>query len=278
MSSNLTRGINIKEEQVKTEIFVSTPNLSLVLPGTCQANCDFCFWEHKRSHHKWLERLEHTLDMLPSCFYQVSITGGEPTLSPYLADVLRILGERKDRYTKIVLTTNGARLDKCMERIKPVVDHVNISRHHWGDIENEAIFDTTEVPSTKKMKEYAKQLGNKLTFNCVTNDPSVTWVNAFLHWAGVTVGAKKVCFRQEHGTLEPIQIEDYLLRNAKKTSEGSCPVCRSIYFNYHRMNVGVKYSVIEPTDVVDGIYELILHADGKLTADWDAQIEVELED
>jgi hypothetical protein len=38
----------------------------------------------------------------------------------------------------------------------------------------------------------------------------------------------------------------------------------------------LKYSVLEPTDAVDGIYELIFHANGKLTADWDGNIEVDL--
>jgi MoaA/NifB/PqqE/SkfB family radical SAM enzyme len=267
---------------MKNELFYENPNFSIVLPGPCQAKCDFCFWYQKETARNWLEKLEYILDTLPQCFYQVSITGGEPTLSPFLLDTLDLLQSRRKKYKKVVLTTNGIKLYKCLESVKEAVDHVNISRHHWLTEENYKIFKTQNIPDTPMLELYAKSLGKKLTFNCVIKDMSVADMKTYLAHAR-KLGVSNVCFRQEHGDLSPVAIEAFLLKNYKKTGDGGCPVCRSSYFDYRTsildfkgMNVGIKYSVLEPKDVIDGIYELVFHSDGKLTADWEANVEIDL--
>lgn len=267
---------------MKSELFYSNPNLSIVLPGPCQAKCDFCFWYQKPTDSKWLEKLAYVLDTLPDCFYQVSITGGEPTLSQYLLPTLDLLSARRKKYSKVVLTTNGVKLYKCIDNVNKSVDHVNISRHHWLQEENWKVFKTQAIPDTAMLQNYARVLGKKLTFNCVIKDMSVPDMKTYLSHA-IDLGVYKVCFRQEHGSLDPVVIEAYLLKNYKKVGEGGCPVCRSSFFDYRTsildfkgINVGIKYSVLEPKDVIDGIYELIFHSDGLLTADWEANVEVDL--
>ncbi len=260
---------------MKNQIFYENPNLSLVLPGPCQAKCDFCFWYQKKTAEDYLNRLEFVLETLPECFYQVSITGGEPTLSPYLDDVLDLLAPLKNKYKKIVMTTNGIRLGNYLQKVEQIVDHVNISRHHWLQEENEKVFKTKVIPKDGDLKHFAKFLGDKLTFNCVIKDMPVHDMYSFLNYSR-NLGVNNVCFRQEHGSLTPVTIEEHLLTTFKQTGEGGCPVCRSSYFDVEKMNVGIKYSILEPKEVIDGIYELILHSDGKLTADWEANIEVEL--
>ena len=264
---------------MKSEIFYTNPNLSIVLPGPCQAHCQFCFWYEKPTDKEWLKKLEYTLDNLPACFEQISITGGEPTLSKYLVPTIEAIAARRKRYPKVVLTTNGINLGKYLDIVNKNVDHVNISRHHWLQEENEKVFKTKNIPKDKDLIIYAEALLHKLTFNCVIKKMTVKEMFQFLGYAH-DIGVSNVCFRQEHGSLEPVAIEKHLIKNYKKTGDGGCPVCRGSYFDVpvHRsmMNVGIKYSVLEPKDVIDGIYELVFHSDGKLTADWEANIEIKL--
>ena len=49
----------------------------------------------------------------------------------------------------------------------------------------------------------------------------------------------------------------------------SCPVCRVARQKVRDMQVNWKYSILEPTQNWNGIYELIIQPDGKLTADWE---------
>lgn len=264
---------------MKNEIFYTNPNLSIVLPGPCQAKCDFCFWYQKPTDKDWLRKLEYILDTLPSCFEQISITGGEPTLSQYLVPTLDLIKARRKRYPKVVMTTNGIKLGDFLDPVYKTVDHVNISRHHWKQEENEKVFKTKNIPTDKDLMEYAEALLNKLTFNCVIKTMSTKGMYKFLRYAS-GLGVSNVCFRQEHGSLDPVTVEKHLLKKYKKTGEGGCPVCRGSYFDVPlktgTMNVGIKYSVLEPKDVIDGIYELVFHSDGKLTADWEANVEIDL--
>ena len=78
------------------DIVVDNPNFSVVVPSGCDASCDFCFWEEKESlsKSKFLDRLQEVVDLLPYQFYQVSVTGGEPTLCRWVKDILTILRDR----------------------------------------------------------------------------------------------------------------------------------------------------------------------------------------
>ena len=51
-----------------------------------------------------------------------------------------------------------------------------------------------------------------------------------------------------------------------------CRVARQVVRN---QQVNWKYSILEPTQNWNGIYELILQPNGKLTADWNGIQEVE---
>jgi len=63
------------------------PNFSIIVPTGCNAHCDFCFWNRGHSEVdpvEYLNQLCETLDALPDDFEQCSITGGEPTMLPWL--------------------------------------------------------------------------------------------------------------------------------------------------------------------------------------------------
>lgn len=74
------------------------PNCTLILPGPCQARCAFCVepvGPDPSSLDEWLNRLKQLLETLPGIFRVLSISGGEPTLSPVFRQTLEILAERQ---------------------------------------------------------------------------------------------------------------------------------------------------------------------------------------
>lgn len=81
------------------ESTINNPNLSIVMPGGCNGNCQFCFWKQTEPCGNYLEKVNNILKSLPSQFKQLSITGGEPTLSPYLEKVLNLIDREKYIHT-----------------------------------------------------------------------------------------------------------------------------------------------------------------------------------
>lgn len=257
--------------------FNKNPNFSIVLPGGCNSNCSFCFNKGNDLHFKteelgkYLTNLKDVLSYLPSQFYQISITGGEPTISPYFDAVLALLITFRKKYTNIVLTSNGTNLLDKKNIVGAAVDHINISRHHHDDELNKKIFggsyelDTLDIAQI--IDEYGKR-GIDVSLNCVIDDSTfVHFIPDFIGYANY-VGAYSVHFRKESGTLDPTSAElafkDYAI-----ISESSCPVCRTKHQRIKGKDVFWKASSIEPSDKIkDSIYELIFQPDGKVYADW----------
>ena len=149
------------------KFLTNSPNFSLVLPGTCNARCSFCFWqEEKEAKLKdFLLNLDRSLKALPLEFKQISITGGEPTLSPLFEDVLALIKQHRNlegsSWNKVVLTTNGHNLKVMMKYLRGVVDHVNISRHAIKDEDNQAIFGTDTVPTAADLYKLTQSLNKR---------------------------------------------------------------------------------------------------------------------
>ena len=81
--------------------FNTSPNFSIVMQGGCNAACEFCFnKQHSNkkqcSKAQYLKNLNLALKSLPNTFFQISITGNEPMLSPVIDDVLDICRKGKD--------------------------------------------------------------------------------------------------------------------------------------------------------------------------------------
>lgn len=248
----------------------SDPNFSVVVPGPCNAKCDFCFWkETKGSLYKgaYLRKLETALAALPSEFRQCSITGGEPTASSYLLDILTLV---RARFPKVVMSSNGF---DVYGWVFNYIDHLNISRHHWDDAFNVLRFGTTSVPNTASLTNICKmanQYGVDVTLNCVVRADFADrdFVRLYLDYAKI-VGANAVCFRKEHGTLDDLPVETFI--HQKVIREGGCPACRTKVRLIDGMQTTWRYGLLDPTTVMQGIYELVFQQDGRLTSDWDGK-------
>lgn len=255
------------------QFIVPNPNFSVILPGGCNAKCDFCFWEKDKNAtiQKFMRGLEKAIKVLPSSFKEVSITGGEPTLSKAFPASAFMLSQRFD---KIVLTTNGVNLVECLQdgSIDPV-KHINISRHAIDDSLNEGVFKTKRVPGRNdlaKMIALAERYGKDVRLNVVSGE-KMYGGERLLDWVKFarSMGVNTISFRtdSELGLDFVHEYERRFIREGRKTThETGCPVCISRWYSYHGINMAFKYSMTEPTDV--GPYEVVLQQDGRMTLDW----------
>ena len=120
------------KEKKNMRLSVNNPNLSVILPVGCNGNCAFCYW--KQSDGLTVSRFKFVCDTLPAMFKQCSITGGEPTLCTQLQEYIEVA---MSRFEKVVLNTNGFALT---DETVTSCDFINISRHHYLDDKNKAIF------------------------------------------------------------------------------------------------------------------------------------------
>lgn len=267
------------------ETFNQDPNFSIVMPGGCNADCAFCFNKDKRTakmgdRMTWLLNLYKTLVVLPEQFYQISITGNEPLLSPIIDDVMSVCREVRYKYTNILLTTNGTGLiDKC-DCISNSVDHINISRHHYDEKENCKIFGGSYQIMDKdliKIIDRYSARGVDVSLNCVIDDKTTRdFIDAYINFAK-QIGAHAVRFRKQNGdNLNMTPAETDINPDYPILERAECPVCRTWKRVIGGMDTYWKAAVIEPTDKIKNkVYELVYNTDGKVYLDWNYSIPYE---
>ena len=131
--------------------------MSIFTDDYCNADCKFCVaqlrFENKGLMYKkrkiysddeYFNRLEYVLNYLKPINPSVSITGGEPTKSKRLPQILELIN--KYGYRKRTLTTNGSGLLDTMNGkavIQHIIDnkfsHLNISKAHYDEAINTSI-------------------------------------------------------------------------------------------------------------------------------------------
>lgn len=246
------------------KLAVYNPNLSVILPVACNAKCEFCYWKKQKGLD--VARFDFVANSLPKdLFKQCSITGGEPTMLPNLLKYLKIA---KDRFDKVVLNTNGHKL--TLEHLK-AVDYVNISRHHYLDLENEKVFKTKRVPTAKELKELCAR-GN-VTLNCFlpSDFKDKKFIMDYVSFAK-ELGAAGVAFRKYYENLDVLSEVD---TNETLVKSHNCGACLHRSHLINDMEVVFKYSVKETFEHVSGVYELVLHPNGDLCFDWGGKNKLE---
>jgi len=264
--------------KIGTNYTVSSNNTTILLNGSCNAECDFCFWDRNEAKIKapenYFNKIFDSLKSINGLSNVLSISGGEPTLSKYFPKFLVMLSKFRREYqlNRVVLTTHAGNLLKHIDLVGSVVDHINISRHGIGDAENYNIFKTNNIPSDADLVYLIKEVHNRtlcdVTLNCVIkNDVSVDFCYKFIDYAK-SLGADAVSFRKEASTVTPTEAELFFVETHGVISSNNCPVCRGVNQLVKGFDVRWKTSVNEPSIDLNSIYEYIIHPDGNLYADW----------
>lgn len=250
-----------------------SPNFSIVLPGGCNAVCRFCFWKWDGG---WPVSFDAKLalanaNLSRQLFRTLSLTGGEPTLSPVLDLTLEWVQRTRNRWDRVVLTTNGFALERKTPVLDGAVTHVNISRHAVSDELNRKVFGTSSVPSRNELPRIVDKLnriGIPVTMSKVLspNEPKEN-VLKYIRFAK-KIGATSVFLRKQHGDLDAHPAEEAF--SAYKRTVSGCPVCLSVSQIIEGMPVAWKRGLLEPAEV--GMHEVIMQPSGALTIDWAGKI------
>lgn len=262
------------------------PNTTVLLPGGCNASCDFCFWDRLEGGIKppwdYLDKVFSHLLLLPKAFRTLSISGGEPTISPWFGSFLARLGvyRRTNILDRVVLTTNGSNIAPFITAIGCVADHINISRHAVGSEANCKIFNTTSIPDDESLREIIANIHSEtecdVTLNCVVGvDVPIAFCYNFITYAHM-LGADAVSFRKEASDVTPTDAETFFVKKYGVLHETKCPVCRGLEQSVEGFTVRWKGSVAEPSKESNGVYEVIIHPDGGLYAGWDLSTPLEI--
>lgn len=253
------------------KLYNNDPNLTIVLPVNCNANCNFCFWKRRDFEKGYMDNLKTNIKKLPATYFnQVSISGGEPTfIDPIvLKDLLEFL---RPRFKKIVLNTNGFELLELLELgfVRDNIDYINLSRHSIDDNENYKIFKSNTVPSTEEIILINKIKPVRL--NCIFDDDLN--YSEWIHYAKNT-DSEGIAFRrlasngvEKKSTLEMRLDGDCKIENLYKSK---CIVCYSANYRVGKLNIVVRYSVEETKQHMrnNTIYEIISDGAGDLHHTW----------
>jgi pyruvate-formate lyase-activating enzyme len=265
----------------RTSEMTYNPDVKIILPGGCNARCSFCFGGKNWgvfSAPSWGDRMKKLLNSLPPEFCQLNITGGEPTISENFQELIHIVRLQKERWPKVVLSTNGSYSDLDLSGS---VDHVNISRHHYEDRANWDIFGTTTTPSTGQLKRRIRDLsvqGIDVTLSmviqgCWDRDGILLMVEYCK-----SVGAVGLTIRTDYRIgLEESRTEKSFshLRSVRETG---CPVCHTKVQIIEGLFVTWSRGVLEPTAILPPgeVFEVIIQPDCSMTLDYAGNLPYEI--
>lgn len=263
------------------------PNTTVLLPGDCNAHCDFCFWNREEANipfdHTFSEKAFAQLERLPKDFKVLSVSGGEPTLSPeFTRFSMMLVARRKElQFERTVLTTHGGNLLRLLDVATAAYDHINISRHAIGYEDNVEVFKTDRIPTDSALRSLIakvhKTSKTDVTLNCVVKpDVTAKFCKDFIAYAK-DLGADAVSFRKYASDASPTKAELAFRKKYGTLSETQCPVCRgAVTQDEEGFQIRWKGSVMEPSIDTGGVYEAVLHPDAKLYTDWSRKVQFPL--
>ena len=95
----------------------------------CNNNCKHCVVASKRPYGELnLEQIKNIVDSIPSSIQSVTITGGEPSISPFFYEILFYV---KSKGFRTLIQTNGTGFEdeNLVKKCKPYIDHIHLAIH-----------------------------------------------------------------------------------------------------------------------------------------------------
>lgn len=294
-------------------------NLNIFINKYCNADCKFCIAQMRyqnahamykdhgiQDYYEYLTRLDNVLKTIRKYNPSISITGGEPTMSPILTEVLKLVD--KYNFRKRTITTNGSGLFKIQDGdfiinnlIKYNWDHLNISRVSYNDILNKKIMRFNEEKSycSIDMLKHILTIANNSTklkhrISCLLLKESINSVPEMINYIDFfqKIGANNFIFRElmdydesainkekiDYCNLNKIRLND-IWHDFEKYPD-FIPYLNILgyyyyveIYKYHGLTVASESAnlvqqTLEKNNNPDVIYEMVFHDNGNLNASW----------
>ena len=164
-----TDGIHYKQKAEPIRL-----QLSISPSSYCPASCPFCVAGAPKDNRRLdLRKLELALLRLKErdMVRGIKITGGEPFWDvPLLAEVVDLCFETLGEDLELAISTNGYQLEQ-MHRLRRLsqLESIHISRHHYDDERNRALFGGGPVPDGAMLREIVSTVSYRDLFvlNCM---------------------------------------------------------------------------------------------------------------
>jgi len=265
-------------------------SVKVVLPCYCQANCSFCFNKltietQKHDYDQFFANLPETLDMIFDNVNQrlitLDITGNEPTFDvDVFSRFMNIIEKYKTKIEKIVLTTNGYNLEKCIVSMNGIVDIVNISVHHYDYNQRQNIFKTLYIPSDEELKRIIGKLKeNNITCTSVAvlykkiEDFNEFYKN-FMMWS-MNLGFKDSRMRSNFCTRDEFIDEIFYAKTKyEKINEGTALTTKLIIDENTGFETYILKGVPDLTEYGIGV-ELVIDDNGLCYIDYNKRYPVD---
>lgn len=189
-------------------------NFTIFIDAYCNADCKFCIEQIKTENtgriekcagivgtEEYLQRLEEVLKKIRPYNPSVSVTGGEPLLSPYFPGVMKLL--KKYQFRKTVITTNGTDILNHMDEIvEGGISHVNFSRPHYKEEVVRSIMrfrnDMASFGDLEKAVRMLESRNVRTRFNCIISKEGISTVEGMKRYMDFirSFGCKHVVFRE----------------------------------------------------------------------------------
>ena len=269
-------------------LYYNNPNFSIRTPGGCNAKCAFCFYKRGPDElppKKYLEYILNVVKNIPPECNAVSITGGEPTISPYLGMIMAALGNRS--FERIVLTTNGLDFNTFNFKEYDNLTHVNVSYHHHHSAVRAKIYDRKTIPSdghdwqprvdlrpndfklnNPSTINHMKESGKIFSLSCTLTDQFKDYNEFIKYMETIYVMNQqhniidRVMIRVDHakGIAEDHPLESLMYTDSRFIYEGGVEndcVKHGVYKYNNSLNIDFKYAVLEPSIVMEDISKMV---------------------
>lgn len=292
-------------------------NLSIFVDDYCNADCKFCVAQLRyenigkmyekpkiEDEEEYFCRLDEVLSKIDPLNVSVSLTGGEPTLSPKLIRILQLL--EKHHIRKRTITTNGSSLLDEIEGKKVLdylidyhMDHLNISKAHYDENINRQIMKYKKGYCSnemlKKIIPYALEHGLRPRLSCLLLKDGIHSVEDMVQYISFyeKLGIDNVIFRElmdyDEKSMSNLEKMKYCLRNKVSLNEVWKEIGSDKRFQPYQNLLGYYYYVemyyfnqvvvcSESADLrvqseekgthQDIVYEMVFHPNGNLCGSW----------
>lgn len=266
-------------------------NFSIFLLGECNAKCKFCVAHIRNNQLKddriQLEYIKKAIELVKPLNPTVSLSGGEPTLSPIFEEACYLL---KDFRIKAV-TTNGYALKQTIPTlIKNKWTYLNISIPHFDDVKQKCMMNWDKNIDVSNVGFDNVRLSCILSTEGInTKEDVFNYVNYFYE-----KGVRNFIFRQmTEGEVFPTNERNESIVDYIRNNKVDMTTCIPKEFEFFKENRGYYYWVLlhkykdaviayEAADLAERndalqdnkIFELVLHPNGNLSYGWDPNKEV----